>query len=63
HGLQLGLLTRRPNPLGDIILAHEEQALLLSYFRNNVLHIMAMPGLLACCLRGQARRETEIQHL
>lgn len=63
HGLQLGLLTRRANPLGDIILAHEEQALLFSYFRNNVLHVLALPGLLACCLRAQARSEADIQHL
>jgi len=63
HGLRLGLLNRHENPLGAIILAHEEQALLLSYFRNNVLHLFALPGLIACCLREHPRTEAAIQQL
>jgi glycerol-3-phosphate O-acyltransferase len=34
--------------LGDMIRAEEPQAALLAYFRNNVLHLLALPALLAC---------------
>lgn len=37
-----------PHPLGDMIRAAEQQAALLAYFRNNVLHLLALPALLAC---------------
>ncbi len=36
------------HPLGDMIRADEQQAALLAYFRNNVLHLLALPALLAC---------------
>lgn len=31
-----------------MILAGEQQAALLAYFRNNILHLLALPALLAC---------------
>jgi glycerol-3-phosphate O-acyltransferase len=27
----------------------EEEAVLMTYYRNNVLHIFALPSLVACC--------------
>lgn len=48
HVLQLGLAARHAHPLGDMIRADEGQAALLAYFRNNVLHLFALPALLAC---------------
>ena len=47
---QLDLLECCPHPLGDMIRASEQQAALLGYFRNNVLHLFALPALLACLL-------------
>ena len=61
HALRLGLLKRQVHPLGDIIQTEKDQAVLLSYFANNVLHLFALPGLLACCLRRQPRSEDELQ--
>jgi len=46
--LGLELAERHPHPLGDMIGAGPEQAALLAYFRNNVLHLFALPALLAC---------------
>ena len=46
--LQLDMVQCHPHPLGDMIRATEEQAALLAYFRNNVLHLFALPALLAC---------------
>ena len=44
----LDLVECLPHPLGDMIRADEQQAALLAYFRNNVLHLLALPALLAC---------------
>lgn len=49
HAEMLGLVTRRRQTLGDIIHADEQQAALLTYARNNVLHTLALPALVACC--------------
>jgi glycerol-3-phosphate O-acyltransferase len=46
---QLGLLKRRAHKLGDIMFLQERDAILASYFRNNVSHLMALPSLIACC--------------
>ena len=35
------------HPLGDMIRAGEHQAALLAYFRNNVLHLLALPAMQA----------------
>jgi len=45
---QLDLVQCHAHPLGDMIRADEQQAALLAYFRNNVLHLLALPALLAC---------------
>ncbi|WP_338845286.1 glycerol-3-phosphate 1-O-acyltransferase PlsB [Massilia sp. W12] len=45
---ELKLLARAPHPLGDILYFMPEEAVLASYARNNVLHLFALPALLAC---------------
>jgi glycerol-3-phosphate O-acyltransferase len=49
YGERTGIVRRRPHPLGDVLYASEEEAVLLTYYRNNVLHIFALPSLIACC--------------
>jgi glycerol-3-phosphate O-acyltransferase len=42
----------------------EENSVLLTYFRNNVLHLMALPSLIACCfLNNRTMRTEDIQRL
>lgn len=48
HGESLGMLRRSPQALGDIIQMDEQNAILCSYNRNNVLHLLVMPSLVAC---------------
>ncbi len=48
EGESLGLLVRRTHEFGDILVLSEEQAVLSTYFRNNVLHLVALPSLIAC---------------
>ena len=47
---RMGYLTRKSHPLGDVVLAEPTAAVSLTYFRNNVLHCFALPGLLACLI-------------
>ena len=42
------ILHRRRHPLGDLLYLDQENAVLLTYFRNNVLHLFAIPSLIAC---------------
>ena len=44
----LDMVRRHAHPLGDMVCADEAQAALMAYFRNNVLHLLALPALLAC---------------
>lgn len=46
---RFGLLKRQPHKLGDIMSVEEGNAALISYFRNNVAHLFALPSLIACC--------------
>ncbi|TRZ91650.1 MAG: glycerol-3-phosphate 1-O-acyltransferase PlsB [Rhodocyclaceae bacterium] len=63
YARRLDLVECYPHPLGDMIRAAEQQAALLAYFRNNVLHLLALPALLACLvshnqvLAGRRARE------
>jgi glycerol-3-phosphate O-acyltransferase len=58
------MLQRQPHPLGDILRMTAERAVLATYYRNNVLHLFAMPSLLACCfLSNESMRTEDIQRL
>jgi len=54
YGVSLGILGRRPHELGDVVYMTEEHSILTSYFRNNALHLMLMPSLLACAFLSNA---------
>jgi glycerol-3-phosphate O-acyltransferase len=54
HGEALGLLRRQSHPLGDIVAMGETEAVLASYYRNNVLHLLLLPSLLACAFLNNA---------
>jgi len=49
YGIALGAFEVREDPLGDIIAIKPEQAVLLTYFRNNISHLVALPSLVASC--------------
>jgi len=60
----MGLLERQKHPLGDIMRMNAESAVLATYYRNNILHLFAMPSLLACAFVSNASLRTEdIQRL
>ena len=49
HAESLKMLKRRKHDLGDILYADTKLALSLTYYRNNTLHLMALPSIVACC--------------
>ncbi|MBT8085766.1 MAG: glycerol-3-phosphate 1-O-acyltransferase PlsB [Woeseia sp.] len=64
HGLRLGVISRTPHPLGDVISMQERDAVLLTYFRNNVQHLYAIPASIACCfIQGRRLPHAELQRL
>lgn len=54
YGVELKLITREAQPLGDIVRMSEASAVLATYFRNNILHLFALPSLVACAFVGNA---------
>ena len=48
EGEELGMLVRRSHELGDVLALAADQAVLSTYFRNNILHLVAIPSLIAC---------------
>jgi glycerol-3-phosphate O-acyltransferase len=64
YGESLRVVTREPHALGDIVRMSVESAVLATYFRNNVLHLFALPSLVACVFVSNARVATlDIQRL
>jgi glycerol-3-phosphate O-acyltransferase len=57
-----GLLERQKHALGDIMRMNAENAVLATYYRNNILHLFAMPSLLACCFVSIAVMRTADIH-
>ena len=58
YGLKLKLIKRVNHVLGDIIAIEDNQAILLTYFRNNILHAFVLPSLIAALVEhnGSIRR-------
>lgn len=51
YGEKLQMLYRIKHPLGDMIGINDEQAMLMTYFRNNVMHLFTLPSLIACLMQ------------
>ncbi|UNK58872.1 glycerol-3-phosphate 1-O-acyltransferase PlsB [Pseudoxanthomonas daejeonensis] len=55
HGEEIGVLNRIPHPLGDVLGVDDDTAVLLSYFRNNVVHLFTASSWIACCFQHNRR--------
>ncbi len=49
------LINIRRHELGDIIYLKPEDSVLMSYYRNNSLHVFIIPALIACCFDNTAK--------
>ncbi len=57
QGMQL--LAEQKDALGKILYLDEQNAVLMTYYRNNVLHIFALPALLASFFQSSPRMNRE----
>ncbi len=49
HAEALNMVRRRQHEMGDFIYLDHARAILLTYYRNNILHLFVLPSLIACC--------------
>jgi glycerol-3-phosphate O-acyltransferase len=64
HGEKLQAISRVSHPMGDVIHMTESTAVLLTYFRNNILHLLSVPASAACCfIQGRELPLAELQRL
>ncbi|MDJ0909366.1 MAG: glycerol-3-phosphate 1-O-acyltransferase PlsB [Woeseiaceae bacterium] len=64
HGERLDVISRSSHPMGEVIHMAERTAVLMTYFRNNILHLYAVPAAVACCfIQGRELEHAELQRL
>ena len=64
HGEKLDVISRSSHPMGEVIHMSEHTAVLMTYFRNNILHLLAVPASVACCfIQGRQLEHAELQRL
>lgn len=63
HALGMNKFETRKDKIGDIIILPKEQAVLMTYYRNNVHHMLVMPSLIAVIVqRHQSMTSDELLH-
>ena len=62
YGIELGVIEVREHPLGDIVAIVPAQSVLLTYFRNNVSHLVAVPSLIASCFLNRSAIQPDMLH-
>ena len=55
YGERMQAVQRIAHPLGDLLVCEGKTGVLLSYFRNNVLHLFATAAWVACCFLNNRR--------
>lgn len=55
----MGLARRQKQSLGDIMTLSDSEAILLTYYRNNILHLMALPAMIASLFQNRGSLEME----
>jgi len=62
HGEEISMLSRTAHPLGDVLSVDEDTAGLLSYYRNNVLHLFTASAWIAVCFLHNRRLSRALLH-
>lgn len=52
---QLGMISREQQEFGDILCHDQFNALLMTWYRNNVAHTLALPALIGCLVQQRRR--------
>ena len=52
---KLGWLHRETQPFGDVLSLQPVNAVMLTWYRNNIMHLLALPSLVACLIVNRRR--------
>ncbi|MCS6948364.1 MAG: 1-acyl-sn-glycerol-3-phosphate acyltransferase [Steroidobacteraceae bacterium] len=64
YGVAMRVIERAAHPAGELVRMSGSAAVLATYYRNNVLHLFALPSLIACAFRSNAElRTADLQRL
>jgi glycerol-3-phosphate O-acyltransferase len=64
YGIELGVIETVEHPLGDIVRVRPEQSVLLTYFRNNIAHLAAVPSMVTSCfLNAEAMAVRDVRRI
>lgn len=65
HALQMNKFEVEKDTIGDIIILPREQAVLMTYYRNNLMHMLVLPSLLAMMIaqRRQLTRDALLEQV
>ena len=55
HVESMGMIGRQSDALGEILYLDEPQAVLMTWYRNNILHLVALPALIASLFLNNPR--------
>ncbi|MCH8551076.1 MAG: glycerol-3-phosphate 1-O-acyltransferase PlsB [Natronospirillum sp.] len=58
HAIGMKVVEKIEQPLGDIYSLNDHQAVLMTYYRNNILHLFAVPALICCGLQVHGTAKT-----
>jgi glycerol-3-phosphate O-acyltransferase len=58
YGVSLKIITRETHRSGEYVRMSADNAVLATYYRNNVLHLVSLPSMIACCFIGNAEMPT-----
>ncbi|EOW6772639.1 glycerol-3-phosphate 1-O-acyltransferase PlsB [Cronobacter muytjensii] len=59
HALQMNKFEVEKDTIGDIIILPREQAVLMTYYRNNIMHMLVLPSLIAAIVTQHRRVSRE----
>lgn len=59
HVESMGMIGRQSDALGEILYLDEPQAVLMTWYRNNILHLVALPALIASLFLNNPRMNRE----
>ncbi len=59
HGKKLGFIEVQQNQLGELISIKERQSAAMTYFRNNIQHLLVIPALVASCFTSNVTRSKQ----
>ena len=65
HALQMNKFQVEKDTIGDIIVLPREQAVLMTYYRNNITHMLMLPSLIAAIVtqHRQISRDALLRHV